>query len=329
MRVCVLTGGNGTERAVAFASGVGMANALIRSGHRVFLQDLCAPVPAGRDFVREPFLMEQEAGEIVSDRLIGEGIRALVARADVVIPALHGGIGEDGTLQMLLEDWGACYAGSSASACRATMHKHSTKEHLRLAGISTADWLLYRRGTRLDVALCERTLGYPCVVKPCKGGSSVGVTIARGREDLLEGLARAEALESQVLIERFVEGRELSVGVLDGRVLPPVEILPEQGFYDYRHKYLQDTRICCPAALSDVVTERLSRLTSRIFTLFGMRDYGRVDFLLPASGMPVCLEVNALPGMTTHSLLPLAASAVGISYDRLCEKLVTMARSRA
>lgn len=330
MRICVLTGGNGTERAVAFATGVGMANALIRRGHSVALQDVCASVSEAQAFRRQSYAPYAPfAIPPVGETLLGEGVRALAREADVVVPALHGGIGEDGTLQMLLDAWGVCYTGSSAAACRVTMNKHSTKEQLRAARIVTADWMCHRRGTDFDVDRCERELGYPCVVKPCKGGSSVGVSIAKDRGELVAGIAQAEALDAQVLVERFVKGRELSVGVLDGRALPPVEILPEQGFYDYQHKYLRDTRICCPAALDEVAAERLMQLSRRIFTLFEMRDYGRVDFLLPATGAPVCLEVNTLPGMTDHSLLPLAAGAIGLSYDALCEKLVTMARSRA
>lgn len=328
MRICVLTGGNGTEREVALVTGVGIANALVRRGHSVALQDLCAPVMEGQGFRRQPFPPYEQGAEGASGSLLGEGVRGLAMQADVVVPALHGGIGEDGTVQMLLDAWGVCYTGSSATACRTTMNKHSTKEKLRAAGIATADWVLYRRGEPLDLARWERTIGYPCVVKPCKGGSSIGVTIAHDRETLQAGLAQAERLEPYVLIERYIAGRELSVGVLGGRALPPVEILPEQGFYDYQHKYLQDTRICCPAALDDVVTERLMQLSRRIFVLLGMRDYGRIDFLLPPNGVPVCLEVNALPGMTDHSLLPLAARTIGLSYDMLCERLVEMARSR-
>lgn len=329
MRICVLTGGNGTEREVALATGVGMANALIRVGHNVALQDLCAPVLETQCFRRQPYLPDELETVSTTTCLLGAGIRQLVAQADVVVPALHGGIGEDGTLQMLLDAWGARYTGSSAVACRRTMDKHRTKECLRTAEIATADWMLHHRGEHLDVEACERKLGYPCVVKPCKGGSSVGVTIARTRAELQAGIAEAEQLESHVLVEQYVAGRELSVGVLGGLALPPVEILPEQGFYDYAHKYLQETRICCPAALDDVVSERLMQLSRRIFQLFGMRDYGRVDFLLPPNGIPVCLEVNALPGMTSHSLLPLAAGAIGVSYDALCGRLVAMARERA
>lgn len=329
MRVCVLTGGNGTERDVAFATGTGVANALIRRGHVVALQDLCASVQDEQPFRRNVYPMHVMGETICAgERLLGEGIRDLVRRADVVVPALHGGIGEDGTLQMLLEDWGVCYTGSSADACRLTMHKHRTKQKLRTAGISTAEWLLHHKGTCFDVTACESRIGYPCVVKPCKGGSSVGVTVATNRTELLDGIAQAEALESEVLVERFVAGRELSVGFLDGKPLPPVEILPEQGFYDYNRKYLKETRICCPASIGEVATERLLQLSRRIFQLLGMREYGRVDFLLPSEGAPVCLEANALPGMTEHSLLPLAAHTVGLSYDVLCERLIMAARSR-
>ncbi len=327
MRVCVLYGGISNERAVSLASGRAIAEALVRRGYRVALVDLAAPVSGAPEdlFVRE---LPDAAADTCGKTPVGAGVETVVRAADVVVPALHGGIGEDGTLQALLAAWGTPFAGSDACACRTAMRKHKTKELLVTADIPTAPWVSERTSTPFPFDACERTVGYPAVVKPNSGGSSVGMQIVRDRAELEAAVAMARAYDTRVLVERFVAGRECSVGVLGGMALPPVEILAH-GFYDYKRKYETNTRLVCPAAFDAVTTEKLTHLARRVYTLCGMRDYARVDFLLPERGAPVCLEVNALPGMTSHSLFPLAARAAGIDFDSLCDKMVRMAAARA
>lgn len=327
MRVCVLAGGGGSERAVSIASGVAVANALLRRGVAVALCDVGAPPPRGNAFVRKPYAESMFAANAVC--LWHADVTAIAAAANATIPVLHGGIGEDGTAQMLLTAAGVKFCGSGAAACRLSMDKARTKTVLAAAGIATAPSIVHRRGDVLALAQCEREVGYPCVVKPNDGGSSVGVAVCGTRRALSAAVAAAEAFTDTVLVERYVAGRECSVAVLGETVLPPVAILPPaDGFYDYKHKYLAQTQLLCPANFPPEETARLTDAARRAFVALGLSDYGRIDFLLTDDGTPVCLEANALPGMTSHSLFPLAARAAGISYDALCMQLVAAARVR-
>jgi D-alanine-D-alanine ligase len=331
MRVVVLMGGTSSERNVSLATGRGVAQALTESGHEVIAVD-----PADGSRLE---LASMAAGEIGERPAEGRAVarsggpapiplaksRDLLA-GDVVFIALHGGAGEDGTLQALLDLAGVRYTGSGMLASALAMDKARAKVMLGAVGVPTPPGvLLPEPGPDPEVAALG---GYPVVVKPNAQGSSVGVHIVERAEDLAAALADAFQY-GPVLVERFIPGREVTVAVLDGEALPVVEIVPEAGFYDYRHKYTKGhTRYEVPARLDAAIAERLSRLGETAFEALGCAGVARVDFRLDPEGNPFCLEVNTVPGMTETSLVPMAAREAGISYRELVRRLVELARVR-
>ncbi len=338
MKIAVLAGGNSTERAVSLSSGARIANALKRNGHRVLLLDICrglAELPDDPEilFDRVP-APEPDAGCLFAETAVlpeaapvGANIAELCRLADVAFLALHGGIGEDGTLQAFLDCAGVCYTGSGAVGSMLAMEKDLSKRLFCAADIPTPEWALYDAEKQAFVGSSGK-IGFPCVVKPANGGSSVGVSFVESEEELAPALKTAGAFCRRLLVERRIFGRELTVGVLGERVLPPVEILPPEGFYDYRNKYNGKTVEICPASLSPGVSARLAAYARRAFEALRLRDYARFDFLLDEQERLWLLEGNTLPGMTPTSLFPKEAETVGISYDALCELLVQLSVRR-
>lgn len=345
MKITVLAGGLSHEREVSLSSGSLIAGALVRRGHEVCLADLYTgkaldgSAPA---FTRDPIrpykvsrtIPDLEALKISAgrgDRRIGEGITALCENADAVFVALHGDVGENGQLQAYLDMACIPYTGSGFAGSLLAMDKDLTKQILSRAGVPTAPWVFcdLTRETPAEAAdRIEAELGYPVVVKPCTGGSSVGVSMADDRSRLIAALETCAVYEQAVLAERRIMGRELTVSYLGGEVLPAVEIIPLKGFYDYENKYQAGmTDEICPAPLTEAETAALTDATRKGFEALRLRGYARFDFILDGNGTPWCLEANTLPGMTPTSLLPQAAAAVGISYDELCERMVMMAVS--
>ena len=259
---------------------------------------------------------------------IAPNVPALIHEADAVFVALHGDVGEDGRLQAFLEMEGIRYTGSGYAGSLLAMDKDLAKQVLTRAGVTTPPWLYADLTESIDAVAdrIEVTVGYPLVIKPCLGGSSVGVSMPENREELLVALKNAARYENTVLAERRIKGRELTVSILGGRVLPAVEIIPKSGFYDYENKYQAGmTEEICPAPLTEAEVAALEDATSRGFEALRLGGYARFDFILDADGTPWCLEANTLPGMTPTSLLPQAAAAVGIGYDELCERMIMMA----
>lgn len=259
---------------------------------------------------------------------IAPNVPALIHEADAVFVALHGDVGEDGRLQAFLEMEGIRYTGSGYAGSLLAMDKDLAKQVLTRAGVTTPPWLYADLTESIDAVAdrIEVTVGYPLVIKPCSGGSSVGVSMPENREELLTSLKNAARYENTVLAERRIKGRELTVSILGGRVLPAVEIIPKSGFYDYENKYQAGmTEEICPAPLTEAEVAALEDATSRGFEALRLGGYARFDFILDADGTPWCLEANTLPGMTPTSLLPQAAAAVGIGYDELCERMIMMA----
>ena len=340
MKIAVLAGGLSPEREVSLSSGSLIANALCGMGHEVALADVYLGTggksPAelfsseGKYSYKIPEnppdlgLLQKEAG--LGSRLIGHGISALVHEADVVFLALHGGMGENGQIQAYLDCLGIKYTGSGFAACLAAMDKNLSKTIFRAAGVPTADWVC----CKADEAE-EKELSFPCVIKPCSCGSSVGVTMVETAEELSAALASAKKYEDNVLIEEKLCGREFSIGVLGGKALPPIEIRPKgDGFYDFAKKYQQGlTEEICPAPLTAEQTARISELALRAHTALGLGDYSRIDFILDeGKGDFYCLEANTLPGMTPTSLLPQEAAAAGIGYGELCEMIAKTAYAK-
>lgn len=291
MRVILLCGGESAERAVSLRSGARVFDALAARGHSVEMLDFSKKVANGAFFAR---------------------CRA----ADAVFLALHGGAGEDGRVQAMLEGEGIYhYTGSGPAASALAMQKSRAKACVASAGIPVA-----KGGTLLDGKLPDG-VSFPVILKPECGGSSVGLQVLEDAEKLAN-LTPCEG----ILCEEYLPGREFSVGILGERVLPAVEIRPRGGLYDYAHKYTKGiTEELCPAPLSPERTASLAQMAHRAFHALGLCDVARIDFKENAAGVPCFLEANTLPGMTETSLLPQAALAVGISFPQLCEQLLQLA----
>lgn len=294
--VAVLLGGMSSERDVSLASGGAVATALRSRGHQV---------------------VEIDAGRDLAQQLRDSG-------ADVAVIMLHGTFGEDGCVQGLLEVMGIPYTGSSVRASAVAMDKVLTKRILASAGLPVAaDVVLSPEEARNTTAL---PLDYPVVVKPAAQGSSVGISIARDAAELVRAL-QAAAPMGQVLVEAFVAGPEVTVSFLDGRALPPVEIRPHEGFYDYTNKYTSGrTSYICPAEIDEQMSAHLQTMARQACGLLGVEGVARVDFLLGGGADPVLLEVNTVPGMTALSLVPMAAREAGLSFEDLAERILATAR---
>ncbi len=322
-------GGASAERDVSLASGLRITEALTARGHAVtaldpavgLLDDAALDDLRRRKVGTEPPSLEALAG-------LSGGLRSDLAsmpevrEADVVFLALHGGEGEDGTVQALLDMAGVRYTGSGHLASALAMDKDLSKTLFRSAGVGTADWMMAPRSAN-EVA---QTLGWPVVVKPSKQGSTVGLTVVREPDALSDAIAEAFRYDDEVMIERFIPGRELTVGVLGDVALPVGEIKPVKEIYDYECKYTAGMATEeFPANLSPDVTKQLQVQAQQAFAALKLRGYARIDFRLNDAGECYCLEANTLPGMTELSLIPQGAAAAGMSFGELCERIVQLA----
>jgi len=249
---------------------------------------------------------------------------------DVFFLALHGGAGEDGTVQALLDVAGVAYTGSDRLGCSLAMDKEVTKRLLRDAGVPTPDWLAAPAcGELPEPGEVAGQLGLPVIVKAASGGSSLRLVLAHDEEELTDAIERAKSWDDMVLFERYHAGRELTVGIVGGRTLPVGEIVPEHEIFDYQCKYQPGLAAeIFPADIPEALAAHLADLAHRVHRALRLRDYSRVDFIVDAEGRPWCLEANALPGMTANSLLPRAARASGMSFPELCSTLVELALPR-
>ena len=279
---------------------------------------------SGQDFQyripeKEPDLEEIKNQVDNGNRLVGEGVLELCAKADIAFLALHGSIGENGQLQALLDLYGIRYTGSGYAGSLLAMDKDIAKKVLHNSGILTPPWMYFN----LNDDLTADDFILPCVIKPCSCGSSVGVSIVETVDELDAALEAARKYEDHILVEEKIVGREFSVGVLDGKALPPIEIIPLEGFYDYKNKYQAGlTKEVCPAEIPEELTERLKRTALEVHEALRLGFYSRVDFIVDSRNRVYCLEANTLPGMTPMSLLPQEAKVVGISYEELCEMII-------
>jgi len=331
MRITVLTGGTSAERDVALASAVQVIAALRSRGHDVAVVDTARGYIPESD---EPSLLSAVVGteppsiaqlHSLERGLLLSGLAnlAVVREADVLFLALHGGRGEDGTIQTLLEMIGVPYTGSGRLGSAMAMDKDISKRLFRSAGVPTADWVM-APAARADV---EREFGWPVVVKPSKQGSTVGLTVAKKPADFEVAVKLARQYDDEVMIERFIPGRELTIGILEGRALAVGEIIPRHEIFDYECKYTPGmSQEIFPADISAATAKECGRLGVLAHEALKLGGYSRVDFRLTPAGELVCLEVNTLPGMTATSLMPQAASAVGIKFPELCERICRVAR---
>ena len=334
MKIAVLCGGLSNERDVSFSSGTGIARALREKGHSVVLVDLFLGYEGSEDELDSLFTVEERddaysvaetAPDLAAVRamrpgqgLVGPNVLEICRRADVAFLALHGEEGENGKVQALLDLYGVRYTGSGYLGSAIAMNKSLTKTVLREAGVCVPEGITVKKGQG-----SYENPGFPCVVKPCSGGSSVGTTIVHGPEEYEKALELAFCFEDSVIAEQFVSGRELTVGVLDGKAMPAVEIIPKDGFYDYKNKYQPGLTVeLCPAPLSADETACLQREAEKVYRALQLEAYGRVDFIMTPDGTCYCLEANTLPGMTPTSLIPQMGQAMGMDYGELCQKLI-------
>jgi len=298
-KIAVLMGGPGSERDVSLATGRGVSKALRSLGAEVVDVDV-------RD---ENF--------------------ALPADVDLAFITIHGTFGEDGQVQKILEERGVPYTGDGVDASLVAFDKIMSKRKFREHDIMTPEWEVIEAGQR-------PTISVPLVVKPARQGSTVGVVIVKAANELDSAIAEAGKYDRKLLIEKFVPGRELTIGILGDQALPILEIIPKGGFYDFNNKYPflnpqsgGGAEHVCPAKIEPKKTKQIQEEALRAFRALGLVVYGRVDVLLSDSGDPFVLEVNTIPGMTEASLLPDAAAAAGINYVDLCARIIALSRARA
>jgi D-alanine-D-alanine ligase len=308
VKVAVLKGGRSLERGVSLRSAARVEDALGRLGHEVVALDVRA------DLVK---------------RLNAE-------RPDVAFVAMHGVGGEDGTVQELLEILDIPFTGPGAAACARCMDKSLAKHAIREEGLPTPDWFAFSQtafrelGAADALGQLELSLGFPLVVKPSRGGSSLGVKFAGAASEVPQALVSAFSYDDRVLLERFAEGRELAVSVLGDEALPIVEAIPERGDrYDFEARYeIGRTRFVCPADLDAAERDAVSAVALGAYRALGCAGFARVDLILAADG-PRVLEANAIPGLTDTSLLPQAAEAAGMSFEQLVERILDLALAPA
>lgn len=335
LKITVLMGGNSPERDVSLVSGQAVVEALRRRGHDVCSVDPALPAEEQTDSCRAVIgeRPPEELPSLAPDRRF-EWLRLpRILEADVVFVGLHGGAGEDGRVQALLETAGAAYTGTGVLGSALAMNKDRAKILFRDAGVQTAPHLLVQAGEEEDVRLVreriETGIGFPVVLKPNCQGSSVGFSHVPDAAGLGAALEQARRFGDPIVVERYIAGREITAAILDGQALPLVEIIPRGGFYDYRSKYTKGTsRYETPADLPAPVADRIRREAVLAWRALGCRDYARADFRLGDDGEPYCLEVNTLPGMTELSLVPMAAAQAGMPFEELVERICMMALAR-
>lgn len=337
MRITVLMGGTSAERDVSLASGLRIADALRQRGHHVVTLDTARGtlslkeekqlLSKGNVVKKEP-PSQAELAKMAAETL-PQMLRALPAleEADVVFLGLHGGYGEDGTIQALLDMAGIRYTGSGHLASALAMDKDLSKHLFRAVGVPTPKWIMASLdGSSPTASEVDRSMGFPVIVKPSKQGSTVGLTVVKESSQLRAAIIEAARYDDEVMVEQFIAGRELTVGILGDDALPVGEIIPKHEIYDYECKYTAGmAREEFPAKLNGDRTREAQRLARLAFGVLKLRGYARIDFRMAADGALFCLEANTLPGMTELSLIPQGAAAHGISFPELCDRIVQLA----
>ena len=342
MKIVVLAGGLSTERDVSFKTGEMVTKALRENGHQVILLDVfmgysdkeedltgifdraeavsvkVAAIPETAPDLEKVKAQRKDQ----SDNFFGPNVIELCRMADIVFMALHGENGENGKIQAAIDLFGIRYTGTGYLGSALTMNKGMAKQLFLENGIPTPRGTSLKRGE--DAAKIETCgIHFPCVVKPCSGGSSIGVSIVHDKAEYEQALKEAFRWENELVIEEYVKGREFSVGVIDFQALPIIEIAPVEGFYDYKNKYKAGSTVeTCPAELSEQITKEMQGYAEKVAEVLGLNTYSRTDFLLDAEDHIFCLEANTLPGMTPTSLLPQEAKVTGVDFNQLCEKLI-------
>ena len=340
MNIVVLAGGISTERDVSLITGKNVVKALRGVGENAVLLDVFLGFKGSADDffkcesgnieavnaigIVDPSIDDiKKAREDYSNSLFGENVIEICKMADIVFMALHGEDGENGKIQAAFDLLDIKYTGSGCLASAMAMNKYISKQMMDANGIRNAKYTFIKKGEPLKYE-------GPCVIKPASGGSSVGISIVKSEDEFENAVKTAFKYEDEIIIEEYVAGREFSVGVLGTTVLPPIEIIPKEGFYDYKNKYQEGMTIeICPAELTEEETKRLQAATKRVFDVLNLEVYGRIDFILSKDNDEFyCLEANSLPGLTSLSLLPQEAKAIGIEYQELCKKIIELSQKK-
>ena len=348
MKIVVLAGGLSTERDVSLASGAGICKTLREKGHDAFLLDVYLGFSYDSTKLDEVFTLPGAGLEIAegikttepdlaaikasredqSDCFVGPNVIDICRLADIVFMALHGDVGENGKLQATFDILGIKYTGPNYLGSALAMDKGIAKQIFKTSGVPTPMGTALKKSMK-DTPLTELGLALPVVVKPCSGGSSIGVYIVDTEEAYKDAIENSFRYEDEVVIEPYIKGREFACGIIDGKALPVIEIIPKTGFFDYANKYQAGaTEEICPAQIPDEVATRIQRATELAFKALKLDVYSRADFLWDANDDIYCLEVNTLPGMTSASLLPQEAKAAGIEYADLCELIIEKSLER-
>jgi D-alanine-D-alanine ligase len=337
IKIAVLMGGHSAERDVSLATGAGVIKGLSDAGfNAIGIDTALGANQLSENKIKELARIEENPPSTtdLSELDVSATIQTVsspdLKNVDMVFIALHGGIGENGTIQALLDMVGIPYTGSGVLASAAAMDKVTAKRIVAAAGIPTPDYFIKRSGDIADIQdltnTINDTIGFPVVIKPNDQGSSVGLNIAQSAGELSEFVDIARGYSDIILFEKFIEGRELTVSVLGDEALPVAEVVPKDGFYDYYHKYtpgMADKIV--PAPLSDEESKELQKLGLAAFEALSCRGYARIDFRYSSDKKWYFLEANTLPGMTATSLVPKAAKAAGIDFSELLERIVQIA----
>ncbi|MEX1376074.1 MAG: D-alanine--D-alanine ligase [Eubacteriales bacterium] len=348
MNIVVLSGGLSVERDVSLCTGSLVAKALIRKGHNAVMVDVIGDyeiedgdcrkyIETCRQREAITYSVKKEAPDVKKMRaevekkgkgIFGKNVLNLCMASDMVFMALHGGEGEDGRIQAALDLFGVKYTGSSSLGSSVAMSKRFTKQVFEVNKILSPAYRMILQKDYTEELLNSTKM--PCVVKTSAGGSSVGVYIAQNKDELKKALDEAFYLEDTVILEEYIKGVEYTCGVFDGKGLPVVEIRPNEGFYDYEHKYQAGTTVeICPApSLDDDQAKKMQDIAVKAHNALGLDVYSRADFIMNDKGEMYCLEVNTLPGMTPTSLLPQEAAAIGIDYDELCHQMIVLSMEK-
>ena len=330
----VLAGGLSTERDVSLVSGRGIYNALRENGHKAVLLDVFLGYEGDADKI---FDLDTDWGAVVApvsekapdlDEIkslrkdgakvfFGPNVIKICQEADIVFMALHGDCGENGKIQATFDLMGIKYTGTGSFSSALAMDKAITKTLFRMYGVPTPE------SHMLSSADDDYKPEFPCVVKICNGGSSVGVYVVNNDTEYQSAVKDAFRFESRVIVEEYIKGREFTCCVIEGQALPIVEIAPINGFYDYKNKYQAGSTIeTCPAEVDADITARIQAEAVKAYNALGIQTYARMDFILNEKNEVFCLEANTLPGMTPTSLIPQEAAAIGKSYNELCEWII-------
>lgn len=336
MKIVVLAGGISTERDVSLVSGTGIYRALKGKHHQVMLLDVFLGYDhedwqevfdKDEDWAKSIGAIKEQNPDIDAVKAMRPGweknffgphVIDICRAADIVFMALHGENGENGKIQACFDLNGIRYTGTDYVSSAICMNKAIAKDLFKAAGIPTPAGIHLKKGEQPT-----EKVPYPCIVKACCGGSSVGVVIANNDAEYEQALAEGFKYDDEVVIEQFIKGREFSIGVVDGKAYPIIEIAPIQGFYDYKNKYQAGSTIeTCPAELSQEKTKAMQAAAEKAFQVLRLKHYARMDFMMNEKGDFFCLEANTLPGMTPMSLLPQEAQVLGIDYADLCQLII-------